>query len=174
MRFNALPVPAELTAGYLARIWRQLATSINQMDETNFPHPLDGKRLIRSGTLSLGMLDVSGLHIPLLAQATAFNTASTTPVTCSGYFRWDPAQWPSDGFWYLEATAWVAGGIGTLALHGTQDWTTITVTNTAAQLIQSSPIAFPATAENVWLTLKSSSASYAASVLSASLVFAPV
>lgn len=180
MAYLKVRVPSNITAGALTQICRAIEFAVNNLDIRNFPKPVPGS-VIKTGTLPglalqddsvpLGKLQVAKWYIPLCLPASAFTTTSTTAVPLGPYFRWNPTEWPS-GTWKFEATIYVTNPSATCtcSLQGSSVIASLTTTSTAAALVESTPLSMPTAAENIWITLKTSNARYAAGFLGGRLI----
>lgn len=176
-RFEPGSVPQNITPGAFRTILDRIAHAVNFLDTRNFPNPLEGDSLIAPGSLSLNRLK-GGLirvhHEVFVALAVAYTTTSTAGVDVGGYFRWDPGEWPA-GSWYLEASIAIANAAATatLTLKGAADVGSVSTQSTALVRVISGALTMPGTAQNLWVDLKTSSSSYAASLMKAGLKFVP-
>ncbi|MDI3298272.1 MAG: hypothetical protein QJR08_03780 [Bacillota bacterium] len=187
MRFEPTPVPqGRFNPGYLAGVLRRIATAVNAIGPENFPSPIDGSKLLRDGTLpgsalqahSVGLdrLAVGEILVPILLVHPAATTTSTTPVNIGPYLRWRPGAWPAGGTWTFEAIAFSgnSAATATVALRtASAQLVAVQFTETSLTWRRSGPVAMPTTEQNVWITLQTSDASYAAAVMGARLVFTP-
>lgn len=173
MRFEAPPVPdvKHRDGGFWGNVLRGIAFAVNNLDERNFPNQLDASKIIKPGTITLAALGIHELTIPLVMNGTAFATTSTTPVDASGYFTWNPANYPS-GSWFFEATLYSdnASATATAFLHGSADFASVTNAGPTVA-IKRVAVTMPSTAQNLWVRLSTSSATYNARLLNARLVF---
>lgn len=181
--FDPGPPPQKVTPQWMRGLLDRLKTSINYLDVTNFTNNVSGS-IIASGTLSGSALinqtvNMSALKwlewpIPLVLPSSAVSTTSTAGLNLGGYFLWNPSTYPG-GDWYLEASLVIsnAAGIATCVLTGAADIGTATTQSTSLTLVRSSKLTMPATAQNLWVILKTNNASYTASLASARLIFVP-
>ena len=173
--FDPGPVPSkEVTPSYMKKLIISLRDAINNLSAQNFPNKVPGS-IITPGTMSIKMaeLEWGEIPIPLVLPANAVSTVSTTGVNLGGYFLWNPLTFPG-GDWYLEVSMSVAaGGTATCTLTGAADIGSVTTTESSLTLLRSEKLSMPLTAQNIWVSLKTSNASYAASLAAARLVFVP-
>lgn len=114
--------------------------------------------------------------IPLILPAQDYTTTDTVGAAVGGYFNWDPAAYPtSGGSWYLEGSIAIsdAAGTATLELHGSASVGSVTTTSTALSLVRGTALTMPGSAQNLYCKMKTSNASYTATLAGARLVFVP-
>lgn len=183
MAYLKIIPPTEITAGALHKVFADIEHAVNFLDKRNFPNrvpgsiieaeTLGGTALVKHGT-PLNRLAVPQWYIPLCLPAQAFVTTSTAGADLGPYFRWNPSHWPV-GEWRLEGTIYVqnASATATLELVGTAVIGAIQTKSTTAEHVESESLVMPDIEQNIWLKLKTSSASYQAGFLGARLSFAP-
>jgi hypothetical protein len=173
--FDPGPVPSDkITPQYMKKLLISMMDSINKLSIQNFPNTVSGT-IITPGTLSVQMSDLEWgeIPIPLVLPATAVTTTSTAGLNLGGYFLWNALTFPG-GDWYLEASMSIgSGGTATLTLTGAADIGNVTTTETGLTLVRSEKLTMPTTGQNIWVVLKTSNASYTASLAGARLIFVP-
>ena len=127
---------------------------------------------IRDDDIPIGKLNIGEFHFPMVLPAQNFTTTSTTEVNIGPYFQWVPSRFPT-GTWYLEAAVATSGGTATLTLKGSSVVTTITTTSATMESKRSDALTMPTSAQNLYLTFKSSSTSYTAALGGARLILVP-
>ena len=185
MFLKLLPPPPQYLRQFFQLMFVTVETAVNYLTEQNFPNPLDGDTLIKTGTLSGSALKNDSVAVGKLAWQEwvahtfvalmmPFSTTDTAGVNGGDYFGWDPTKFPG-GKWYLEASMAVANSAATatLTLVGAADIGSITTTNTTLTRVRSGALTMPTTAQNLWVKLKTSNASYAAMLAGAKLIFVP-
>lgn len=182
--FDPGPPRKEYSARALFELFELVKQCLNNLDLNNFPKGIPGS-IILSGTLSgtaipdhdISLTKLRWLEwpIPLILAPTPVTTTSTTPVNLGGYFAWNPANFGGAGKWYLEASIASANtaATATCTLKGSVDYGSVTTTSTSLVRVRSAALTMPTQAENLWITLKTSNASYAASLAAARLIFVP-
>jgi len=187
------PPRPEYKANILFQIFNLIENALNHLDENNFPNQISGS-IIANGTLSTATLkdyiptnliqDYSlsikklawrEIPIPLILAATPVTTTSTTGANFGGYFSWIPSAYSGDGTWYLEASIAIgdASATATCILKGSVEYASVTTQSTSLTVVRSSEITMPTVNENLWIVLKTSNSSYAASLASARLIYVP-
>ena len=182
--FDPGPPRKEYSARVLFELFELVKQCFNNLDPNNFPKGISGS-IILSDTLSstaipnhdMALTKLRWLEWPidLLLLATPYSTTSTTPVNLGGYFAWNPANFGGAGKWYLEASiaSANAAATATCTLTGSVDYGNVTTTSTSLTRVRSAALTMPAQAENLWVTLKTDNATYAASLAAARLIFVP-
>jgi len=178
------PPRKEYKASTLYRLFALIEKGLNYLDNTNFPHGLGGgvinDRTLRGSALvdwdvPLSKLKWVEFSIPLILPAEQVNTTSTTGKDLGGYFAWNPNAYRDSGKWFLEASIAISNEEGTAIciLKGSQEWGQVETQETKLTLVRSESIAMPPGPENLWIVLKTSNSSYAASLGAARLIFIP-
>ncbi|KJS23150.1 MAG: hypothetical protein VR72_03005 [Clostridiaceae bacterium BRH_c20a] len=141
----------------------------------NFINNLKVSNEMLSGGIAISKLAWKEWSIPLVLPASLYSSVTTAGDgdNLGGYFQWDPSKYPG-GTWYLEASIAVqSGGTATCTLKGASVIVTVTTTDAQLSLKRSEALTMPSTAQTVWVTLKTSSGSYAATLGNARLIFVP-
>lgn len=149
----------------------RIKAALNHLDKGNFPKGIDGDDILNDASTSPGKLKVGEWHYPLILLAVATTTTSTAGADIGGAFRWDPTVWPT-GTWKVEAVMSVANASATATLAFDGD-DVIDTSSTTATRLRSDALTMPTSASDMSLTLRTSSASYAASLLAARLIYTP-
>lgn len=157
------PPRQQVTPRWLFDVFNLIQTAVNHLDEQNFPNGV-----------ALKVLTQLEWPHPLVLPAQVFSTTSTTPVDLGGYFAWDPSKFPDVNV-YLEASLAVANSAATATceLVGASVIGSVTTTSTALARVRSGRLTMPSTAQNVWVRVYTSNASYAALLAAARLIFVP-
>lgn len=173
--FDSGPPLKDYTAKKMFEILARLAEAINNINEGNFRTKLGGVVLaIRS--VPMNTLEWREHVIPLVMAAPNFQTTSTTAVNIGGYFPWDPAKYPSDGgTWHLEADIAIQNVAATAIceLNAGAVLKAVTTISTSLTRERSDAIEMPSNATNLWVSFRSSSGSYTATLGGAKLIFIP-
>lgn len=154
---------------------QQVIQAINYIDEVNIPTPLDGATILKNYSVNLKKLTFSEWAFPLFKMMPAASTTSTSGLD-GGYFYFDPAKFPANGGkWYLEAVLQVtSGGTATLYLrNGANNVGSVTSTATSWSLVRSSALTMPTSGAVLTCRLQTSSTSYTAYCIGASLIYVP-
>lgn len=188
------PPRAEYKPNILYQIFQYIEVAVNHLDENNFPNGISGS-IILPGTLNgntvtqgtlypdafpdysvgLNKLAWREYYIPLILLARPVQTTNTEGENLGGYFQWVPSAFPGDGKWYLEASIFTAdaSATATCILKGSIEYGSVMTTNTSLTLVRSDEITMPVNNESLWIVLKTSNASYAASLVSARIIYVP-
>lgn len=182
--FDTGPPQKEYKGHFLYKILLSIQQAINYMDERNFKNGISGEIInigslpgnrISKGQLTLSQLNWKEWPIPLVLLAVPFTTTSTDGVNVGGYFPWHPLNYPG-GDWYLEASMASAdtAAIATATIKGSTEYGNVTTNETGLKLVRSTKLLLPQDrGETIWLMLKTSNTNYAASLVSARLIFVP-
>jgi len=189
------PALKEYSARTLFQLFKLIEQAVNFMDENNFKNGISGS-IIKQGTLhgnalidnsvdggakladfstTLKKLKWAEFEVFPVCAIPVFSTTSTADVNVGPYFAWDPNKFPG-GSWYLEASIAVANSAAAaiVTLRGSSVIGSVQTSSTALTRVRSStPLVMPATAENIWFTVKTSNASYAAQFAGARLIYVP-
>lgn len=128
------------------------------------------------GDFPPGVIDWPEWSIPLALPAEDFVSISTSYERCSGVFQWDPIKYQAEGDWYFEASMAIADAAQTVSvrLMGASQICELTRTgSTEMQIVRSSALTMPTLLSNLYVEIKTSSASVQASLGNARLVFVP-
>jgi len=123
-------------------------------------------------------------HMTLIAAAAAVSTTSLTPVNYGGYLRWSPTNLNLTFYdsgdqavdWYFEASIASANvaATATCILRGVAPLATLTsIFVGGPERKRSASLAMPVAEQDLWVTLQTSNATYAASLWSARLIGVP-
>lgn len=130
-----------------------------------------------AGDIPVGLVSWPEYHIPLVLTAQDYSTVSTAGDEVGGYFQWDPSKYPTlGGSWYFEAS--IASGNAaatcTAELHGASLVGSVPTQSTSLARVRSAALTMPTGAVDLYCKVKTSNASYAATLASARLIFVPL
>lgn len=172
MRLEIGPLRGEISLQKLQNVFLLIEKAVNYLDKGNFQNKIAGDDILSSASVSLNKLKWLEWPIPLVLPADPYSTTATADDDIGGYFMWDPGKYPG-GIWYLEASLACNGATATCTLKGASVIGTVQSTSATMELKRSQALTMPTTAQTIWVTLKTSNASYAAVLGGARLIYVP-
>lgn len=167
--------PRKYDNAYVKMLVERIRTSVNFLDETNFPNGIEGS-IIKAKTLPLSAIAQGEWHIPIISLATAYTTTSTSLVNVGPYAYWSPIAWGSGHKGYLEVTGGSVdpSATATFELHGVNGKIAECTSNSGSyEWLRSESFDLPSQAQTLLLKMKTSNASYSAGILGAKIIIIP-
>lgn len=129
-----------------------------------------------TGRIPVSLIGWPEYHVPLILTAQDYTTTSTTGDDVGGYFQWDSSKYPTaGGSWYFEAS--IASGEAattcTAELHGASLVGSVSTQSTSLVRVRSAALTMPTGAVDLYCKVKTSNATYAATIASSRLIFVP-
>lgn len=169
-------LPKQYDPAQFKMIIERIRTAVNFLDGSNFPNGLDGG-LLNENSIDPTKLTGCAWVVPILALADAKTTVSTDGISVGGFIQWSAAIWGINVQCYLQVTGNIANAAATatFTLHSTTGvLATCTTQSTDFVALQSIGFIPPIASQSIVFKMKTSNASYAASVLNANLIIVPI
>lgn len=168
---NSEKPPGKWSPSFFKMFVERLRTAVNYLDSTNFPEGLEGF-IIKDRTVTPKKLTGLLLRYSILALAEPFSTTSTTLVNVGGYLPWDTV-WGDNVTLMLEVVGTTGDptATATFELHGIEGKIAEVSTSSGdVEVMQSPTFEPPSVGQTLLLKMKTSNATYPASVLSATVL----
>ncbi len=159
--------PSAIADGTITAL-QQMAESVNNIDETNFPNGFP------QGLVTLQSLPFTEWLFPLVLSQAPITT--TTSGSCGGFLTWSPDKFPGGSGWYFEAAIQISSATYTATaqlMNGTTVIGSVSTQATSWAVVRSAALTMPDALVSLTVNLESSDPSATASLWAARLIYVP-
>lgn len=169
--FNTERPPEKYDRAYMRLMTERIRTSLNFLDDTNFPNGLHGS-VLRKRSVWYDKMPQLEIPVTLIALASPFVVSSTTFSNVGGFYHWANAMGTGAKMAFeVTGSSATSSGTATFELRGAEETFSTLTTNTGTiEWLRSELFDPPTESQTLIVRAKTSSGSVPAGITTARII----